>query len=442
MKKINLLLLVFLYLLNFDGNSQNVIWSDQFTEYSSAHSIIKTTDSKILIAGSIKGDSLFVALYDTVGNQLKRIEFPEWYNYSISLREQQNGNFLLFSYSGKIWQINSNLDSAIVIFTTGFNNINTIQNNDETIIFGPNSKLVLHSNTLDTISLETLASTINKNAFQYSGNKEYYFEIKDNSISMKKNQNSQVQYIEFKNIDSMYKINYTYLCKNGDILLIGTRDEKTSSRVTSTIVYRVSDAGELKWSKKFIFSNLATRYTSFKYLTNVTESADGELLFTGTIGIAPAGPESDILYIKLDSIGNTISEKKFNPCFEGHTGNGIVELNNQIYIIATVCTSDFGIPDRALIFKLDNVISKVVNQTNLQFGISPNPSLGVLSIDFHNQNFKQINIFHAHGNLVKSLDVSNQNKIELQLSDIQSGIYFIQCINKNGIYSTKKWIKI
>lgn len=84
----------------------------------------------------------------------------------------------------------------------------------------------MHSNTLDTISLETLASTINKNAFQYLGNKEYYFEIKDNSISMKKNQNSQVQYIEFKNIDSMYKINYTYLCKNGDILLIGTRDEK------------------------------------------------------------------------------------------------------------------------------------------------------------------------------------------------------------------------
>lgn len=90
------MLFVFLYLLNFDGNSQNVIWSDQFTEYSSAHSIIKTTDSKILIAGSIKGDSLFVALYDTVGNQLKRIEFPEWYNYSISLREQQNGNFYYF----------------------------------------------------------------------------------------------------------------------------------------------------------------------------------------------------------------------------------------------------------------------------------------------------------------------------------------------------------
>lgn len=102
MKKRNLLLLSFLFYFITSNFGQNLIWSDTFTEYSDAQVILKTSKGQILIAGSFAADSLFVALYDTDGNRLKRIQFYEDFNFSESIVQQENGDFLLITYNGKI----------------------------------------------------------------------------------------------------------------------------------------------------------------------------------------------------------------------------------------------------------------------------------------------------------------------------------------------------
>lgn len=106
----------------------------------------------------------------------------------------------------------------------------------------------------------------------FSENKEYYFDIKDSIIALTINENAQQSVYQFNNIDSMYQISKTFLCENGDILLIGYRYEKVNTKVRSTIIYRVNQTGNLLWSQKFIYSNLESRYNAYKSLTSVSES--------------------------------------------------------------------------------------------------------------------------------------------------------------------------
>lgn len=302
-------------------------------------------------------------------------------------------------------------------------------------------KLILNTSTFQTISTDSISKNQNKLAYLNSQSKEFYFDIKDFVITLSINENSQQTNYKFNNIDSMYQISKTFLCENGDILLIGYRYEKLNTKVRSTIIYRVNQTGNLLWSQKFIYSNLESRYNAYKSLTSVTESKNGELMFTGTNGTSPIGPVSDILYIKLDSTGNLLSEKSLNFCFGGNFGNGIEELNNEIYIAATVCLSDFGGPDRAVLLKLDNTISKIDQNKSPSITISPNPSFGLLTIDFHQQKMEQVQLFSSFGKLIKSIDIKNEDKLALQLADLHSGIYFVQCTNIDGRSTIKKWIK-
>lgn len=441
MKKRNLLLLSFLFYFIASNFGQNLIWSDTFTEYSDAQVILKTSKGQILIAGSFGEDSLFVALYDTDGNRLKLIKYLDHFNFSVSLVEQENGNFLLFSYSGKILKINSSLDTVSVASSTNINIRNSFYNKDEIIILDYEKKLVLNSNTFQTISIDSIPANQNKLAFLYLENKECYFDLKDSVIALSIKENSQQTIYKFNNIDSMYQISKTFLCQNGDILLIGYRYEKLNTKVRSTIIYRISQTGKLLWSQKFIYHNLSNRFISYKLLNHVTENKNGDLLFTGTNGYSPGGPISKILFVKLDLKGKILSDKNFEFCSEGNSGNGIAELNNEIYIAATVCLSDIGGQDRAVLFKLDNTISKIDQHTSPSITISPNPSFGLLTIDFHQQKMEHVQLFSSFGKLIKSINIKNEDKLALQLADLHSGIYFVQCTNIDGRSTIKKWIK-
>ncbi len=441
MKRENLLLSLILCCWITICSSQKLIWTNLFGEYSDAQSMIKTTDGRILMVGAFYQVSLFIASYDTEGKRLKRTIIPEMYRTSISLIELDSGDFLLFTYSGNIWLINSRLNAAKIIFSVGFEIISAFHLANESIIFGNKNKLVFNTKTFQALSRDTLITNTNKYAYHFSGDTEFYFDITDQFVSMTKKQNSQTLVSQFKNIDSMFDINNTFRCNNGDFLLIGYRIEKTIERIESTILYRLSEEGELKWSKKFIYSNLSSIWRAYKLLNHVTETINGDLLFTGTNGIWPVGPISDILYVKLDSAGNVKTDVIYNYCSEGDVGKGILELNNEIYIAATVCSSDFGQPDRALLMKIDNLTTEVENEVVPQFSIQPNPSSGKLIVQFYQNDMDQISLFSALGSLIKTIDVTNKNKIEFQFIDLQSGIYFIQCTDRNGRSAIKKWIK-
>ncbi|MFN5417122.1 MAG: T9SS type A sorting domain-containing protein [Flavobacteriia bacterium] len=62
--------------------------------------------------------------------------------------------------------------------------------------------------------------------------------------------------------------------------------------------------------------------------------------------------------------------------------------------------------------------------------VYPNPSSGIITLNFVKTTSGQISINDLSGKNIKSLTVKNQKEIEIDLSDLTSGIYFVNIENK------------
>jgi hypothetical protein len=69
------------------------------------------------------------------------------------------------------------------------------------------------------------------------------------------------------------------------------------------------------------------------------------------------------------------------------------------------------------------------------YNIYPNPVKDVLTIKGDNMN--QIKVYNALGQIVKNIDC-NTNEYELNVNDMNNGIYFINITNVNGEMTTSK----
>jgi len=73
----------------------------------------------------------------------------------------------------------------------------------------------------------------------------------------------------------------------------------------------------------------------------------------------------------------------------------------------------------------------------------PNPANNNLTIKFENRfNIIDITIFDIHGKSVFEKQISNENTVELNISELTSGIYFYKLINhEEKIFSTGRFLK-
>lgn len=71
--------------------------------------------------------------------------------------------------------------------------------------------------------------------------------------------------------------------------------------------------------------------------------------------------------------------------------------------------------------------------------IFPNPSSGILMIRSQ-LPLRSIRVFDLHGRVIKKVETSEQLQWELQLDELEPGIYFVQSESRTGT-SVKKWIK-
>ena len=69
------------------------------------------------------------------------------------------------------------------------------------------------------------------------------------------------------------------------------------------------------------------------------------------------------------------------------------------------------------------------------YNIYPNPAKDVLTIKGDNMN--QIKVYNALGQIVKNIDC-NTDEYELNVADLNNGIYFINITNVNGEMTTSK----
>jgi hypothetical protein len=70
------------------------------------------------------------------------------------------------------------------------------------------------------------------------------------------------------------------------------------------------------------------------------------------------------------------------------------------------------------------------------FNMYPNPATDVLTIKLNNITSANLSIYDIQGKLIKEHSISNEQNLELNILDLQSGLYFVK-LNT----STKEMVK-
>ncbi|MFK5981971.1 MAG: spondin domain-containing protein [Flavobacteriaceae bacterium] len=95
-----------------------------------------------------------------------------------------------------------------------------------------------------------------------------------------------------------------------------------------------------------------------------------------------------------------------------------------------------------LTITLENVIlGNNDNQLPESIAIYPNPTSNFITISTKENSFSAIEIYNILGKEVLKVNTSNINQIEINLSDLSSGIYLIKIIDSKGTSTLKKLVK-
>jgi hypothetical protein len=73
----------------------------------------------------------------------------------------------------------------------------------------------------------------------------------------------------------------------------------------------------------------------------------------------------------------------------------------------------------------------------MSYHIYPNPSSNHINIKFENNSITAIKLFDNLGKTVKSVDDINRSSTSLDISNFNSGIYYLQILVANELVSQK-----
>ena len=79
--------------------------------------------------------------------------------------------------------------------------------------------------------------------------------------------------------------------------------------------------------------------------------------------------------------------------------------------------------------------ASVEEMTNETYKVYPNPVKDVLTIE--GENVEQVNVYNTMGQLVKTVNC-NDNTVNVNVNDLQNGMYIVNVIDANGVVSSKK----
>ncbi|MDY0216836.1 MAG: T9SS type A sorting domain-containing protein, partial [Bacteroidales bacterium] len=72
------------------------------------------------------------------------------------------------------------------------------------------------------------------------------------------------------------------------------------------------------------------------------------------------------------------------------------------------------------------------NQYNISFNIYPNPSTHLVNISSESSNkIQKVEVYSIQGKLIKSIDNQNSNLIQMDVRDLNSGIYLVKIESNN-----------
>ncbi len=73
--------------------------------------------------------------------------------------------------------------------------------------------------------------------------------------------------------------------------------------------------------------------------------------------------------------------------------------------------------------------------------IFPNPSSGIVNINYLNGDFSLLSVSNINGSTIQKFPIKSLENVTLDINSIEDGIYFLHFANEKGIIVTKKFIK-
>lgn len=107
-----------------------------------------------------------------------------------------------------------------------------------------------------------------------------------------------------------------------------------------------------------------------------------------------------------------------------------VDVNENLYVVAFGGGSVFKVKDNTPL-SLDS------NQLQ-QIKMYPNPSRNYVNFDFGITSISELSILNLNGSVIKSISNSNNKTLQIDVSSLSSGVYFVRFTDTNGLHSYKK----
>ena len=172
----------------------------------------------------------------------------------------------------------------------------------------------------------------------------------------------------------------------------------------------------------------------------ILDFQDTVYLITGSVSGFLELYEVDTSKLAFGDNFNLIT-KKFAGLYTGtHSRVSFTDLNSDDFLEAIVGNHRGGVSLFVSPFKLDGSVSTKENYLNLNFKIFPNPATHVIYVElsepYHSSSSYQI--INALGQFVEKGNLADGNH-ELDVSNLPTGVYFIQIKNGNRV-GTKRLV--
>ncbi|WP_188459285.1 T9SS type A sorting domain-containing protein [Psychroflexus planctonicus] len=164
-------------------------------------------------------------------------------------------------------------------------------------------------------------------------------------------------------------------------------------------------------------------------------------------------PTPDVLMTSTDGNIYTLSSQEFfddevkfrqNQSWNTNWGGTGFPSGDLVFNGSDNINAEAGIYDVTFDRENSSYMFVTLSTVNAEFNalkVYPNPSKGNWNIQTGNADVKTLSVFTISGKLIKEMNVSQQNEIEINTANLGSGMYMIKLLTNSGNTKTLKLIK-
>jgi hypothetical protein len=436
--------------------SDNIYVTGTYAWYS-----LHFTPTDSLPISAAQATNCFVAKYDASGNFLWARSGGASYSKSSAVAVDPSGDVIISGF------YNGSINFSSNILTGGGSNLFFVK-------YSPAGNVVWAKSGTSSSMCGTNAMKCDANGNIYATGKisqnitfgatTYPRQGGDDMYTAKFNSSGDVQWFQLEgktlaasttsnNLDCGNGIDVD---NSGNVYVAGSLIDTfiSASMFQSAAIVKYNNAGARQWVYKFgnnngidVFNGLSLDAAGNPYVIGTYRGG----LTIGT-SVLPTASDDDIMIAKFNSSGSCIGTIGIGTGNGGDAGNGIMVDPNgsSIYLAGSMRqTLNFGtvtaVGDFASTIFVAKMTGNAINSigestASIGYVLYPNPSDGMVNLQFENAGEYLIEVYNSTGQLV----LTNKTQTlfaQIDLSDLEAGIYFISIADADGNKTTGKILK-